>query len=155
LEHIIKFLEDTSIFTNGNRTKIEAKSKKELTILLVEDNYINRQVELECIKMLGFKKVDIAENGQQAIELMTEHHYDVLLLDLKMPVLDGYQTFEHLIKNPSIKPYTIALTGNALDKDKNKCMKMGMDGYITKPIDMYLLKNILEERENVLNNLTP
>jgi signal transduction histidine kinase/CheY-like chemotaxis protein len=152
LQHIIKFLEDITIFSSSNHHKTcGEQSRKELTILLVEDNYINRQVELECLKTIGFKNVDIAEDGQQAIDLMKEYHYDVLLLDLKMPILDGYETYEYLLQHPSIKPFTVALTGNALDKDRNKCLEMGMDDYISKPIDMCLLKNLLDEREELLN----
>ena len=92
-----------------------AKKSKPLTILLVEDNYINRQIELERLSQMGFQHIDTAENGLQAIERMKDYHYDVLLLDLKMPVMDGYETFNYLLEHKDIRPnYTIALTGNAL-----------------------------------------
>jgi CheY-like chemotaxis protein len=83
---------------------------------------------------------------------MEKKHYDILLLDLIMPVMDGYQTFRYLNDCTDIKPqYTIALTGNVLPKDKKTCLDLGMDYYITKPIDIVLLGNILKTCVNQLN----
>ena len=156
LQHIVRFV-DKSVYQResssptGSPISTKKIKKKPLTILLAEDNYINRQVELESLNLIGFDKVDVAEDGKQAIELMNEFQYDVLLLDLKMPVMDGYQTFVYLLQHPEIKPYTIALTGNAMPRDRERCLNMGMDGYITKPIDMTILKNILNERQRIKN----
>lgn len=160
LKHIVKFIDKSTYSSSsspsqGNSPAAVNKrkaSKRPLTILLAEDNYINRQVELESLKLIGFEKVDVAEDGKQAIELMKEFKYDVLLLDLKMPVMDGYQAFAYLTQHPDMKPYTIALTGNAMAKDRERCLNMGMDQYITKPIDMNLLKNVLLERQRFVNN---
>jgi signal transduction histidine kinase/CheY-like chemotaxis protein len=145
LQHIIKFIDENIYVTKNNE---DSPIKRPLTILLAEDNYINRQVELESLHQLGFQDVDVAEDGQQAIDLMKEFTYDVLLLDLKMPNVDGYQTFEYLLEHPEIKPYTIALTGNAIDRDRKRCLDMGMDEYLTKPIDMHLLKTLLEKKRS-------
>ena len=153
LQHMVKFIDKSSFSHSSSPTsspgKRLQKSKNPLTILLAEDNYINRQVELESLKLIGFEKIDVAEDGQQALDLLKEFKYDVLLLDLKMPVLDGYQTFAYLVQHPEIKPYTIALTGNAMPRDRDRCLNMGMDQYVTKPIDMNLLKNILLDRQRV------
>lgn len=157
LQQMVKFIDKSSFsHTSSPSTsplRVPKKPKKPLTILLAEDNYINRQVELESLKLIGFEKVDVAEDGQQAIKLMKEFKYDVLLLDLKMPVMDGYKAFSYLVKHPEIKPYTIALTGNAMPRDRDRCLNMGMDQYVTKPIDMNLLKNILLTRQNIKNNI--
>jgi len=150
LQHIIKYIEDNSYNGTNSGSKSLIKKEKPISILLAEDNYINRQVELDSLKSIGYQCVDVAEDGQETLNHIKEHQYDVLLLDLKMPILDGYQVFAYLnAKCPERKPFTIAMTGNALEKDKRRCLEMGMDAYLTKPIDMHLLKNLLDERQEL------
>lgn len=139
--------------------KIEMLNRNNLKILLAEDNYVNRRVAVDILEKIGFSNVKTTINGEEAFEeyeysVKTKDPYDVLLLDLKMPVLNGYNTFAKLKKvyGDDI-PYTIALTASAMPSDKEKCLRLGMDEYISKPIDMNLLKIILENRVHTQNKL--
>ncbi len=112
-------------------------------VLLVEDNSINRQVIEE---MLGKAElyVDAAENGQAALKKLssTEEGYDVILMDIQMPVMDGFQTTEEIRKKEITLP-VIAMTANAMDGDRDKCLAVGMDDYMAKPISRKELFEVL------------
>lgn len=114
-------------------------------VLLCEDNEVNMKVALMILKRLNLT-IDTAENGQEAINKFLHVKYDVILMDCMMPIIDGYQAtaeirkFEHENKLPPIP--IIALTANATEEDKKKCLGAGMDDFITKPIK----REIVEER---------
>ena len=109
-------------------------------ILLVEDNLINQKVSLHTLNALGFE-VDLAENGQIAIEKYKQNQYDLILMDIQMPVMDGItatkiiRTLE-LKKKPKEKIQIIAITANSLKDDRQKCLEAGMNEYISKPFDL-------------------
>ncbi|MCP4697274.1 MAG: response regulator [Gammaproteobacteria bacterium] len=104
-------------------------------ILLAEDNKINQQVAREILEQNGFR-VDIAENGAEALERLESGHYDVILMDMQMPVMDGYQATMEIRKQAAYQELPIlAMTAHALKGDKEKCLAAGMNDYITKPID--------------------
>ena len=109
-------------------------------ILLVEDNLINQKVSLHTLHALGFE-VDLAENGQIAIEKYKQNQYDLILMDIQMPVMDGItatkiiRTLE-LKKKPKEKIQIIAITANSLKDDRQKCLEAGMNEYISKPFDL-------------------
>ena len=111
-------------------------------ILLVEDNKSNQKVALRHIRNAGFA-VDLAENGKEAITAYLNHAYDLILMDIQMPVMDGYQATGVIRKlelkqvQSSDKPARIpiiAATANALEGDRQKCVGAGMDDYLTKPL---------------------
>lgn len=114
-------------------------------ILLVEDNFINQQVAVEILESIG-ATVDIASNGHEAIDAVQRKPYDIVLMDVQMPNMDGYQATRIIRnlkqdhQNPSPNTYSklpiIAMTAHAMKGDKEKCIKAGMDDYITKPIDI-------------------
>ena len=103
-------------------------------ILVVEDNEINQQIVKEVLELEGFF-VNIADNGRIAINKITQNKYDIVLMDLQMPVLDGYSATEEIRTNKNYDTLPIiALSADAMFGTKDKVMKSGMNDYITKPI---------------------
>lgn len=113
-------------------------------ILLVEDNDINQELAAELLSKAGIQ-IDIANNGLEAINMLTEkHHYDGVLMDIQMPVMGGYEATD-IIRNK--KHMTdlpiIAMTANAMQGDREKCLAAGMNDYISKPINQTELFSVM------------
>ncbi len=105
-------------------------------VLLAEDNPVNRRVALLMLQKLGYT-TDIAANGLQAVEAVERQQYAVVLMDVQMPEMDGLEAASKLVErwpNPEDRPWIIALTANAMQGDRERCMAAGMDDYLTKPI---------------------
>ncbi len=122
---------------------------KTLEILLVEDNYINQQVCIEFLVSLGHS-VTLASDGNQALDrLRTAKTFDVILMDCQMPVLDGYETTRIIRRDNSgqLDPTIpiVALTANAMEDDKEKCIQSGMNYYLAKPFNIDELSAILNQ----------
>lgn len=119
-------------------------------ILLAEDNEMNRQVLLAQLEALGYT-ADVAVDGQQALEKWRLYHYPLLLTDLHMPLLSGYELATSIRREAALtadsqQNYTriIAITANALKGEEQKCLSIGMDGYLTKPVELAKLQQLLE-----------
>lgn len=110
---------------------------KVLKVLVAEDNLINQKVAMINLKKLGHE-VEIAINGQMALDMYKTGSYDVILMDIQMPIMDGIEAtiaIREYEKEKGIKKIRIvAITANAMNEDKDKCFEIGMNGYITKPI---------------------
>lgn len=127
-----------------------------LRILLVEDNLINQRVASLLLTGLGYD-IEVVGNGQEALDAIASAAgsrcaFDVLLLDLQMPVMDGLQTTEHLCRQhaEAHRPWIIALTANALDGDRQMCLAAGMDDYLSKPIRTASLSQALQRAKAAL-----
>lgn len=123
--------------------------KENLSILLVEDNILNQRITTFSLKKFNHE-VDIANNGLEAVNKYREKDYDVILMDIMMPVMDGLEaTFQirKYEKENESKNHTpvIAITANTLDNDRDKCLATGMDEYMAKPFDMNRLNEIFKE----------
>ncbi|MCX8063627.1 MAG: response regulator [Candidatus Hydrogenedentes bacterium] len=117
-------------------------------VLLVEDNITNQQVALGMLKKFGITP-DVANNGKEAIELLSKNDYDLVFMDVQMPEMDGYETTQ-VIRNPSstVRNHNIpiiAMTAHALEGDKEKCLEAGMNDYISKPITPEALNTLLQK----------
>ncbi|MEQ8221836.1 MAG: response regulator, partial [Candidatus Eremiobacterota bacterium] len=130
-------------------------------ILIVEDNEINRQVALHITGKLGYTG-DVVSSGTEALKALEVRHYDLVLMDIQMPEMNGFETTK-IIRSPSSKVLNhnipvIAMTAYALKEDYEKCMNAGMDAYISKPVHPDELFALIEkhiERENKDEKYTP
>ena len=118
------------------------------SLLLAEDNQVNQLLMQAILKKMGLD-FQLAEDGQQAVDLCRQHAFDLVLMDINMPVMDGieaFQTIQSLYQDGTI-PYTpvVALTANALVGDCERYQSLGMQDCLTKPLDMQALKRVLTE----------
>jgi signal transduction histidine kinase/DNA-binding response OmpR family regulator/HPt (histidine-containing phosphotransfer) domain-containing protein len=104
-------------------------------ILLVEDNELNREVALGLLEGTGLN-VNHAENGAVAIQMVVKQDYDIVLMDMQMPVMDGITATKAIRSDPRYRSLPIvAMTANAMDRDRDMCLAAGMNGHVSKPID--------------------
>jgi CheY-like chemotaxis protein len=120
----------------------ESLSLKPLRILLAEDNLVNQKVALWQLEKLGYR-ADPVVNGQQVIQFLERASYEVILMDCRMPLMDGYETTRRL-RAAGKSVYVIAMTANAMHGDREACLQAGMDDYITKPVRIDDLRLALE-----------
>ncbi|MBM7776096.1 PAS domain S-box-containing protein [Actinokineospora baliensis] len=113
-------------------------------VLVAEDNDINQQVVVQMLSTLGYS-ADIAENGEEALNMVSTGDYDVVLMDCQMPILDGYQATTQIRQLPAPRNQVpvIALTASALASDEKRCREVGMDDFLTKPLRREQLEAVL------------
>jgi len=116
-----------------------------LRLLLADDNPINQKVGLSVVQKLGYR-ADLASNGLEVLKALEQKAYDILFLDVQMPEMDGLEAARQICQRwPTDKrPRIIAMTGNALIGDREKCLQAGMDDYISKPIRISEMQSALE-----------
>jgi CheY-like chemotaxis protein len=122
---------------------------EKLNILLVEDNLLNQRIVTFSLKKYNHE-VTIANHGVEAVELFLERKFDVILMDIMMPVMDGIEATIKIreienVNNFKVRTPIIALTANTMDNDRDKCISFGMDEFMTKPFDIEKLKAIFDE----------
>lgn len=124
-----------------------ASEHKDLRILLAEDNLINQKVAVRMLEKLGFRP-DIANNGLEAVEAVKNSEYDLVLMDMQMPGMDGLEAAAeiiHLMPDKGKRPVIVALTANAMIEDRERCLNAGMDDFLTKPVTPQNIKTILHK----------
>jgi CheY-like chemotaxis protein/HPt (histidine-containing phosphotransfer) domain-containing protein len=116
-----------------------------LRLLLADDNPINQKVGLSVLQKLGYR-ADLAANGVEVLKALEQKAYDILFLDVQMPEMDGLEAARRICQKwPAEKrPHIIAMTGNALIGDRDRCLQAGMDDYISKPVRVEELQSALE-----------
>ncbi len=117
-----------------------------LRILLVEDNIFNKKVALRFLKKLGYH-ADVASNGIEALEALRQHVYDVVLMDIQMPDMDGVEATRRIRREwpDRRQPRIIAMTAHAMQGDRQHCLDVGMDDYVSKPVKLEELVSALEQ----------
>ncbi|BBN83470.1 hypothetical protein PA25_34550 [Pseudoalteromonas sp. A25] len=117
-----------------------------VSVLLVEDNMVNQIVVSKALQSTQCN-LNKAMDGVEALAFLQEHHVDIVLMDCQMPNMDGYECTEHIRKQPDVygKPYIIAITANAYNEDRLKCLQVGMDSFVAKPIDKELLFRAMQQ----------
>jgi signal transduction histidine kinase/CheY-like chemotaxis protein len=116
-------------------------------ILLVEDNKVNQLVAKGSLKKIGFKHIDIADNGKIAVKACLTNQYDMILMDCQMPVMDGFSATRkiRLLANANANTCIVAITANNMQGDKEKCIQAGMDDFIAKPFVLDALNHVLHK----------
>jgi len=123
-----------------------------IRILIVEDNPANRKLATAMLRQLGYKP-DTAGNGREAVEAQKAHAYEIILMDCRMPLLDGLEATrmiradEHRLGRR--KCQIIAITGDALTSDRERCLEAGMDSFVTKP---YMIEDLRGSIEQAITN---
>jgi signal transduction histidine kinase/ActR/RegA family two-component response regulator len=113
----------------------EQAAKHPLRILLVEDNAVNQKLAMRLLARMGYE-ADVAGNGREAVAAVERRPYDLVLMDVQMPEMDGLEATRRIVErgDPARLPRIVAMTANAMDGDREQCLAAGMQGYISKPI---------------------
>ena len=112
-------------------------------ILLAEDNVVNQKVALQILRRLGYR-ADVAANGLEVLTAIEQQPYDLVLMDVQMPEMDGLEAARQIVQRwPGDRPRMVAMTANAMQGDRDQCLRAGMDDYISKPIRIEELTRIL------------
>ncbi len=144
----------SNVLTNLKKPIIEEPSKNTLAedfaekfplnILVAEDNPVNQKLALRALKKLGYKP-KVTENGILTVQEMQHRVYDVILMDVQMPEMDGLEATRQIRKNKNAHPIIIAMTANAMDEDRDACLQAGMDDYLSKPVRLNDLVAVLKK----------
>lgn len=159
-----KFKKDTTQQSLHNQLP-HINFKQDIRILLVEDILINQKVVISFLNKMGFKNIDVVDDGVKCLEKMSINKYDLIFLDIRMPNMDGVSVIKYIIEYYATrkqfkynltnhrKPYIIAVTAYCLKEDKDKYLQMGFDDYIPKPININDLSKCINICiENLLQN---
>jgi CheY-like chemotaxis protein len=114
--------------------------------LLAEDNFVNQKVAMQMLARLGYSS-DLVANGQEALAALARQSYDIVLLDVQMPEMDGLEVARRICAATSTggpRPWMIAITANAMPHDRERCFAAGMDDYLSKPVAFEDLARALE-----------
>lgn len=135
-----------NIFESSTKKYSSREIQTDIHILLVEDNVVNREVALRMLKRIGYT-AEIASNGEEALQKISTQHYHLVLMDCQMPVMDGFEATKKIRSLPMPKAVVpiVAMTANALKEDAAKCYAAGMNDYISKPVALGTLKEVIEK----------
>ena len=130
------------------RPKVDAAlaQRHPLRILLAEDNVVNQKLALRLLSQMGYR-ADLASNGIEAIECIERQPYDLVLMDVQMPEMDGLEASRRITARwpKDGRPRIVAMTANAMQGDRESCIAAGMDDYLTKPIRIDELVRALDD----------
>jgi len=149
-EQVISLIRQTGKATlmsdHNNKHKLSVDFAKQypLSILIAEDNLLNQKIAVKILNKLGYEP-KMTSNGKEVLEEVSNKYYDVILMDVQMPEMDGLEATKMIRVCLSNQPVIIAMTANTLQGDREECLRAGMDDYISKPINLEALINLLEK----------
>ena len=130
----------------ATETAATEKELPKLAILLVEDNKVNQAVACRFLEKLG-QQVDVADDGEAGVRMANERHYDIILMDMQMPGMDGVTATEEIRRASRFNAQTwiVAMTANASDRDRERCFRAGMNAFAAKPVSFGRFRSILSD----------
>ena len=140
------------------RHSIAEARRRDVKILLAEDNLVNQKVALKILSNLGYS-AQVVGNGREALELLRKKHFDLVLMDVQMPEMDGLEAARRIrqdgsgVLNPEVP--ILAMTANVMKGDKEKCLKAGMNDYIAKPVKPGQLQEKLDKWTRIVSKANP
>ena len=123
-------------------TQVDRIPIEKARALIVEDYPVNQVFARKLLAKFGFSTIDLAENGKEALEKVAYHEYDAIFMDCQMPVMDGFEA-TRILRERGCQLPIVAMTANAMIGDRERCLKAGMDDYISKPLRLDLLRKII------------
>ncbi len=149
------YKEVCNAFSNNSKVTVSKDVKERLLVddfaerhpmrvLVAEDNLINQKLILRILEKLGYHSL-LANNGKEVLDIISEHAVDLILMDVQMPELDGFETTTRIREQEIKQPQIVAMTANAMAEDKEACLAQGMNDYLSKPISIDALLIILEK----------
>jgi signal transduction histidine kinase/CheY-like chemotaxis protein/ligand-binding sensor domain-containing protein len=146
--HILNHLTEQKLVSDAvnhkQKLSVDFSARFPLRILITEDNPVNQKLAERILTKLGYVPAK-AMNGIEALNALGENNYDVILMDIQMPEMDGLEATRRIRKSGGQQPVIIAMTANAMQGDREVCMQAGMDDYISKPINLENLIVVLEK----------
>ncbi|MCF2145068.1 ATP-binding protein [Desmonostoc muscorum LEGE 12446] len=148
-------IQESGMKNYENNCDFSDRDCPKLRILLTEDNLVNQKIALKQLKNLGYS-ADVANNGQEALEILEKIPYDLILMDCQMPILDGLETTKEIHRweerrfASGRRPVVIAMTANAMKEDQQMCLDAGMDDYLSKPVMKEDLAAALERWASII-----
>ncbi|MBA4167820.1 MAG: response regulator, partial [Chitinophagaceae bacterium] len=146
-QYILQALSRTGVkpvFETENAEQPEEDFSKQhpVKILLAEDNPVNQLLATKMLNTIGYEPVK-AQNGLEVIKMLQTEHFDLILMDVQMPEMDGLETTMYIRKEMKVQPIIIAMTANAMQSDEEACMAAGMNDYLSKPVRLETLKSMI------------
>jgi two-component system sensor histidine kinase/response regulator len=135
-------------FVVKSKLSADFSDKYPFEILIAEDNEVNQHVIKHILGKMGYRPA-IAKNGKDAVDAMTKGRYDLILMDMQMPVMDGLEATRAIRSSDINQPVIIALTANVMHTDQHLCLQAGMDDYLSKPVKLDELMNKLSKWHTV------
>jgi signal transduction histidine kinase/ActR/RegA family two-component response regulator len=137
---------------SGFRVAAPPQERREVSVLVAEDNPVNQKVLMRLLERLGCR-VTIAQDGEQAVEKVSREVFDAVFMDCQMPRMDGYEATRRIreMGGPMLQVPIVALTAHAMESDRLRCLQAGMDDYVTKPVSLESLRAALEKAATVRN----
>jgi signal transduction histidine kinase/CheY-like chemotaxis protein/ligand-binding sensor domain-containing protein len=131
---------------------IEFSKKYPLRILIAEDNPVNQKLTARVLSKLGYG-CDIVMNGVEVLDAIKQNKFDVILMDVQMPEMDGLEATRIIRQQYGLKPIIVAMTANAMQGDREECLRAGMDDYVSKPVKFDALISVLERWASFINDV--
>jgi len=130
---------------------LEFAKKYPMNILIAEDNVVNQKLAAHILIKMGYAP-DLATNGHEAINALIAKKYNLVFMDVQMPEMDGLEATRFIRSNMEFQPMIVAMTANAMPEDKDVCLASGMDGYLSKPMKIAEIIEVLEECGKNINH---
>jgi CheY-like chemotaxis protein len=137
--------------TNAGSNLPNLAAKYPLCILLAEDNPINQQLALIILTKMGYNPI-LAVNGKEVLHHLHKAPFDLILMDIQMPEMDGLEATRLIRKSNGHQPVIIAMTANATRQDRDECLAEGMNDYLSKPVDLEELTYVLKKWGHLINS---